>query len=47
MINDTCSKCGKVIEAYTQRHLDTLMAQHNIKHLNEARKKVEVENVAK
>lgn len=33
----TCSKCGKVIEAYTERHLNTLMAQHQIRHQNEAK----------
>jgi len=38
MINQNCSKCGKVIEAYTQRQLDTLMAQHQIRHQNETRK---------
>ncbi len=35
MIKSTCSKCGKIIEAYTQRQLDTLMAQHQIRHNNE------------
>jgi len=35
MISKKCKKCGKEIEAYTQRHLDTLMAQHEIKHQNE------------
>jgi len=44
MISGTCKKCKKVIEAYTQRQLETLMAQHQIKHLNEARKIAEVEN---
>jgi hypothetical protein len=44
MISETCEKCGKVIEAYTQRQLDTLMAQHQIKHQNEQRKIAEVEN---
>jgi hypothetical protein len=44
MITENCSKCGKVIEAYTQRHLDTLMAQHKIKHINEAKKLVEIKN---
>mgnify|MGYP001577037806 CR=1 FL=1 len=43
MISDTCSKCGKIIEAYTQKQLETLMAQHQIRHQNEA-KKIEVEN---
>jgi len=37
MIKTTCSECGKIIEAYTQRHLDTLMAQHQIRHQNEKR----------
>lgn len=30
-----CKKCGKVIEGFTQRHVDTMMAQHMIKHSND------------
>lgn len=32
-----CSKCGKLIEGYTKKHIDTLLAQHMIKHQNEAK----------
>ncbi len=30
-----CKRCGKVIEGYTIKHVNTLMAQHMIKHSNE------------
>lgn len=35
MESGKCKKCGKVIEGFTQKHVDTLMAQHMIKHQNE------------
>lgn len=35
----TCSVCGKIIEGYTERHVETLLAQHQIKHQNEKREK--------
>jgi len=44
MIKGTCSKCGKLIEAYTQRQLDTLMAQHQIRHQNEERDRENARN---
>lgn len=43
MLNKTCLKCGKIMEGYTEKHLDTLMLQHEIKHKNEL-KLAEVEN---
>lgn len=33
----TCKQCGKVIEGYTKRHVETIMAQHQFKHDNERR----------
>jgi len=33
-----CKRCKKVIEGYTTKHVDTLMAQHMIKHDNEDKK---------
>lgn len=33
----TCAKCGKKIEGFTQRHVETLMFQHQFKHKNEER----------
>lgn len=30
-----CKICGKVIEGYTKKHIETLLAQHMIKHQNE------------
>ena len=35
-----CKRCGKIMEGYTQRHVDTLLAQHQIKHQNEANEKL-------
>ena len=32
MISKTCDICGKIIEGYSQNHVDYLMAQHNITH---------------
>ena len=34
----SCKKCEKVIEGYTENHVETLLAQHMIKHINEDRK---------
>jgi hypothetical protein len=31
--------CDKVIEGFTQKHAETMMEQHMIKHRNEAKKK--------
>lgn len=39
MESKKCKRCEKVIEGYTKKHVDTLMAQHMIKHENEDRKK--------
>ena len=47
MISKTCEQCGKVLEAYTQRQLDTIMAQHQIKHINEKKKLKEIKQNAK
>ena len=30
-----CTKCEKIIEGFSEKHVDTLMAQHMIKHQNE------------
>lgn len=30
-----CDECGKIIEGYTKRHIETLLAQHKIRHSNE------------
>jgi len=30
-----CDECGKIIEGYTKKHIETLLAQHKIKHSNE------------
>lgn len=38
MKKGSCEKCGKVIEGYTDNHVDHLMQQHNLKHEREARK---------
>ncbi len=35
MKSNKCKKCPKIIEGFTQKHVDTLMAQHMIKHQNE------------
>ncbi len=35
MIKRKCPECKKVLEGYTERHLDTLLAQHVIKHRND------------
>ena len=35
MEDSKCKRCGKVIEGYTIKHVNTLMAQHMIKHDNE------------
>ena len=34
----TCKECGKVIEGYTENHVNHLMQQHNLKHEREAEK---------
>lgn len=34
-----CKKCPKIIEGFSQKHVDTLMAQHMIKHQNEEKKR--------
>ncbi len=39
MESGTCEKCGKVIEGFTQKNVDSLMAQHMIKHQNEEKEK--------
>ncbi len=33
-----CEKCDKVIEGYTENHVDHLMQQHNLKHEREEKK---------
>ncbi len=35
ILTSVCDKCGKVVGGYTQKHVNTLMAQHMIKHDNE------------
>ena len=30
-----CLKCGKVIEGFTDKHVDSMMMQHNLKHERE------------
>ena len=35
MKSKKCPKCDKIIEGFTDKHVDTLMAQHMIKHQNE------------
>ena len=35
MNSKTCKKCGKVIEGYTENHVEHLMQQHNLKHERE------------
>jgi len=35
----TCKICGKVIEGYSQKHVDYLMLQHNLVHRNEDKEK--------
>ena len=32
MEKQTCKICGKVIEGFTQKHVDFLMMQHNLTH---------------
>ena len=39
MESKKCLKCGKVIEGFTEKHVDTMMAQHMIKHQNEDNEK--------
>ncbi len=39
MESTKCKRCGKVIEGFTQKHIDTLLAQHMIKHQNEDKEK--------
>jgi hypothetical protein len=41
MEKQTCKRCPKVIEGYTKNHVETLMAQHMIKHQNEDKRKEE------
>ncbi len=41
MESKKCKRCKKVIEGYTVKHVDTLMAQHMIKHDNEDKKEKE------
>jgi len=42
MESTKCKICGKVIEGFTQKHVDTLLAQHMIKHQNENKEEKEV-----
>jgi len=35
MKSKTCKKCGKVIEGYSNKHVDYMMAQHNLTHRKE------------
>ena len=42
MFKINCKKCGKIIEGYTQRHTETLLAQHMIKHQNEEKEKCKI-----
>ena len=37
-----CKRCKKVIEGFSQRHVDTLMAQHMIKHNNDDKENIHV-----
>jgi hypothetical protein len=39
MKKEKCKKCGKVIEGFTDRHVNSMMEQHMIKHRNEEKKK--------
>jgi len=39
MESKECKRCKKVIEGYTEKHVDTLMAQHMIKHDNEDKRR--------
>ena len=39
MISKKCLRCGKVIEGYTQSHVDYLMKQHELKHQREDEEK--------
>lgn len=39
MEKQECKKCGKVIEGYTENHVEHLMQQHNLKHEREDKKK--------
>jgi len=41
MHSKICKKCGKLIEGYSQRHVDYLMMQHELKHRNEELNKQE------
>ncbi len=31
----TCRKCGKVIEGFSENHVKSMMAQHQLKHTRE------------
>lgn len=35
MKSKTCKKCGKMIEGYSEKHVDYLMMQHELKHRND------------
>jgi len=41
MEKQKCKRCEKVIEGYTKKHVETLMAQHMIKHNNEDKRERE------
>ncbi len=41
MESKKCKRCEKVIEGYTEKHVDTLMSQHMIKHDNDDKKEKE------
>ncbi len=45
MESKKCPKCPKIIEGFTQKHVDTLLAQHMIKHQNEDKEVEKNKNV--
>lgn len=38
-----CAKCNKIIEGYSQKHVEMLMMQHQLKHRYEDKHKLENE----
>lgn len=45
MEKEKCKRCVKIIEGFSFKHVDTLMAQHMIKHDNEDKIKAFAEAV--
>ena len=41
MEKEKCEECGKVIEGYTQNHVEHLMQQHMLKHQRENKQEVD------